>query len=400
VAHLSGEAARVAIVAGWIADAWGGSEELWSRSALHLGNRRVTVAASIERRTPPHDRVRDLRASGITLSERDTHVPLSRRVWRRIVAETRNEELVQIERFLHSFRPALAVLQSGVALPPIDVVELCVRTGVPFVTIGHANSESWWLVDEVAKRYRDVLCNAIRCYFVSRANLQLTEKQIGSALPNAEIIQNPFNVMYDVDLPWPEVENEEVRFACVGRLDVRAKGQDILLEALAGPVWADRNWRLRIYGDGPMREGIENLIKRFSLTKRVSVEGYVAKTERIWRENHALVMASRVEGLPLTIVEAMLCRRPVIATDVAGNAEIIKEGTTGFIADAPTASSVALALERFWCRRHEMEEMGLAAGTSIRGWVVEDPAKAFAEKIEALLSTIAKSAARPLINFL
>ncbi len=51
----------------------------------------------------------------------------------------------------------------------------------------------------------------------------------------------------------------------------------------------------------------------------------------IWAANHLLVMPSRFEELPLAMVEAMLCARPVVATDVAGHKEIIEEGVTGFL---------------------------------------------------------------------
>ena len=46
--------------------------------------------------------------------------------------------------------------------------------------------------------------------------------------------------------------------------------------------------------------------------------------EEIWASNHVLVMPSRAEGFPLAIVEAMLCARPVLASDVAGNSEIVE----------------------------------------------------------------------------
>ena len=75
-------------------------------------------------------------------------------------------------------------------------------------------------------------------------------------LPNAEVVQNPFNVDYDVRLPWPQEFDDEIRFACVGRLYVPAKGQDILLEALAGPAWLNRRWYLTFYGEGSMKDGI------------------------------------------------------------------------------------------------------------------------------------------------
>ena len=376
--------AKIAVIAGWISDPWGGSEELWSRAALHLRTRQVAVAACIERRTPVHDRVQDLRSKGVTIFERQSEMPFSRRARRRLTGETRAEDLIQIERFLHSYRPSLVILQSGGALPPIEVVELCVEKKVPFVTIGHANCEAWWLVDTLAQRFRSSLDAALRCFFVSQGNLELTERQIGKPLPNAELIQNPFNVDYEVELPWPRVTDGEIRLACVGRLDVRAKGQDMLLEALAKPAWAQRNWRLSLYGDGPMKEGIRRLIASFGLDARVSMEGQVSDTKSIWAKNHALVLPSRVEGLPLTIVEAMLCRRPVVVTDVAGNAEVVEEGVTGFIAEAPTVASVTNALERFWCRRDDLEQFGRAAGDSIRNWVGRDPAKSFAEKIMSL----------------
>src|SRR5262249_50599877 len=224
------------------------------------------------------------------------------------------------------------------------------------------------------------------CYFVSRANLQLAEKQIGCELPNAEIVRNPFNVDFNASPPWPANNNGEIRLACVARLDSPSKGQDILLEALAGPAWMKRGWHLKFYGDGKMRTVIERLIGRFNLGDRVTLAGYVSPVEQIWTENHALVIPSRREGLPLAIVEAMLCGRPVIATDVAGNSEILEDGVTGFLADAPTVASLAKALERFWERRTELRKMGQAAAKSIRKSIPKEPVRVFSEKIECLLS--------------
>ena len=59
----------------------------------------------------------------------------------------------------------------------------------------------------------------------------------------------------------------------------------------------------------------------------------------IWAEHHALVLPSRFEGMPLVVVEAMLCGRPCIVTDVGGNAELIRDGINGFLAKAPTGAT-------------------------------------------------------------
>ena len=87
--------------------------------------------------------------------------------------------------------------------------------------------------------------------------------------------------------------------------------------------------------------------------------------EKIWAENQALVMPSRFEGLPLAMVEAMLCGRPIVATDIAGHSEIIDDGITGFLARAPTVPALLEALEKLWQRRRaEVEKIGQIAGRS------------------------------------
>ena len=128
-------------------------------------------------------------------------------------------------------------------------------------------------------------------------------------LSNAEIIRNPFNVDFHTAQQWPEIDaSKELRLACVGTLHPPSKGQDILLNALSGPLWDDRNWRLTLYGNGPMREILERMSMQLNISHRVSFGGYIAP-EEIWATNHALVMPSRYEGMPLATVEAMLCGR-------------------------------------------------------------------------------------------
>src|SRR5262249_30881247 len=244
------------------------------------------------------------------------------------------------EKFLSLVQPELVVFSAGGILSRVEWLELCQHKGLRFVTIGQANSEYLWFDDETAARYRQALHAALRCYFVAKANLQLVEKQIGAELCNAEVVRNPFNVDFNTSLPWPSAENGEMRLACVGRLDLQSKGQDLLLEALAAPGWESRPWRLTLYGNGPMKDGIRRLVQRFGLEGRVTLAGHVSRIVDISAENHVLVMPSRSEGLPLAMVEAMLCGRPVVATDVAGHSEIVEDNVSGFLADAPTVTSV------------------------------------------------------------
>jgi glycosyltransferase involved in cell wall biosynthesis len=282
-------------------------------------------------------------------------------------------------------RPDLVVVSEGSNFPPLELVEF-LASSHPFVTISHNNTEHWWPEDPIAARLRKALSAARRCYFVSEKNRELAKKQIGSELANSSIVRNPFNAEFDACVGWPtSVADQGLVLACVGRLDPRAKGQDILIEALATPRWMSRRWRLELYGKGPMKEGLEQLVSRSGLTDRVFFAGEVRSVRDIWEKSHILVQPSRHEGLPLTIVEAMLYGRPVIATDVAGNAEVILDGVTGFLAEAPTVASMAEALERAWIQQDELRQMGQRGAERIRSIMPRNPAKVFATELAALL---------------
>jgi glycosyltransferase involved in cell wall biosynthesis len=364
---------------------WGGAEELWSRAALDLVAEGFTVSASIVGWVPPHPRALDLVERGIDVWFRPTLYPLRKRAWRTLVSPEKTLTTLEVERLIAARSPEFMVISDGSPFPPVDLLEICTTKRLPFVIIVQCNQYFWWPSDDLARRYRVALAAALRCYFVSDANRRIAEKQIGCELSNAELVRNPFNVDHDASPPWPPFgRNGELRFACVGRLEPPGKGQDILFEVLAGPAWATREWRLHLYGAGENRNGLERWAQRLGLTDRIVFEGHVADIEKVWALNHVLVMPSRIEGLPLAVIEAMLCGRPVVATDVAG-AEVVEDGVTGFLAEAPTLGCMGEALERFWARRGEAEAIGALAAKKIRDLVPPDPARVFADKIKELV---------------
>ena len=365
--------------------AWGGSEELWSRAALDFLAQGMEVSASVREWKPLHARMRQLSEKGVELWLRPQSYPILKLGWQRIAHRGVSSTTLEVRRMLGARKPTLVIFSSGGPYPPIDLVELCMEKGIRFVTIGQANWDWNWIDDEHAARCRRGLSAAIRCFFVSRANLALTEKQLGCQLSNAEVVWNPFNIDYKASPSWPALgSNGELRLACVARLDPAFKGHDILFEALSTREWATRNWRLYLYGEGPVRNVLERLVQHFGISRRVVFAGH-RPVEEIWASNHVLVMPSRAEGLPLAIVEAMLCARPVLASDVAGNSEIVEDGVTGFLADAPTVRSVGNALERLWASRPNIEAMGKAGAKKIRELVPPDPVRQFTDKIKSLL---------------
>ncbi len=175
----------------------------------------------------------------------------------------------------------------------------------------------------------------------------------------------------------------EARMACVARFEVRDKGQDLLLEALADPVWRARDFRLDFFGSGPDREILEDLISFYGLGDKVRIVGFESDIRKIWKEHHLLVLPSLSEGTPISLIEAQLCGRAALVTRVDGNPEWVEEGKTGFLAEAPTVHHLRLALERAWENRYRWEEMGEAARAACLAKRDPDPAGTLLRLLEA-----------------
>ncbi len=281
--------------------------------------------------------------------------------------------------------PDLVVISQGANFDGIVYSDLCRATARPYVIISQKATDYLWPSDKDRAMMRSAFQAALRSYFVSQHNLQLTECQIGETLTNAEIVHNPFLVSGNA-LPWPDAQGQ-MKLACVARLETGEKGQDILLQVLARQPWRYRNLLVSFFGAGHNGEALRGLATRLAL-KNVSFPGFVSDVESIWKTHHALVLPSRTEGLPLALVEAMLCGRFGIVTNEGGSSEVIEEGRTGFVANAAKVDAFDDAMEQAWAVRGQWESIGKAAGVAVRNLVPSDPIGAFAAKILDLLNSL------------
>jgi glycosyltransferase involved in cell wall biosynthesis len=135
------------------------------------------------------------------------------------------------------------------------------------------------------------------------------------------------------------------RLVCVGRL-CEAKGQLLLIEAVARLMRAGIECELVLAGDGPLRGEIEALIARLDLGSRVRVTGWIS-SNRVRAEilaARALILPSFAEGLPVVLMEAMALRRPVLSTYVAGIPELVIPGENGWLFPAGSIEDLVSAM--------------------------------------------------------
>ena len=359
---------------------WGGSEALWAAAAESLARRGIQVNVSVKDWGVPVKQVEHLRSLGCRIFLRRWPPSLTTRLARKIglLPERTREHIRRVDAGAD-----LIIVSQGGNIDSLPWMEDLRTSGCRYAVIAQAAAEQWWPDDDTAERLADCYEGACAAYFVSEANLALTRRQFVTPLHNARMIRNPFNVRYDARPVWPSDPSGGLSLACIGRLELRAKGQDLLVQVLDLPHWHDRDIHVSLFGDGANERSLRRWVDSLKLTK-ISFGGFLDDIEEIWRKHHALILPSRYEGMPLVLVEAMLCGRPAIVTDVAGHRELVRDGINGFLAKAPTVELLDEAMNRAWENRHRLKEMGEQAAIDVRKFVSPDPVEDFVRELMVL----------------
>lgn len=373
-------AMRIGIISTMAGDPWGGSEELWADTAqlaLRAGLR-VSICLPLRPR-PSHKKWEALEAAGAeTFCYTTARRYIRARQFARVVGTLHGglggqlrQRLSPLSTFF-STQPDVLLISEGGSIPPLTVIDSVRKHHIPKPYVILSESNLGEIPETTARRQAaGFYKSAHTALFVSESNRRATERQLIQRLANARVVKNPINLESVDPVPWPA--DGPVRLASIARFNASAKGQDILFEVLNDRRWRDRDWRLSMFGRGDDEGYFQELSAFYGLDDRITFRGQTEDIRGVWHTHHALVLPSRVEGTPLAMVEAMLCARPVIGTAVAGIPEWVRHGHSGFIADAPTVSSYAAALETAWQQRAEWPTIGTHARRDALRWYDPTP---------------------------
>jgi len=365
---------------------WGGSEELWAKSISYIHNYGHQVTAYKTNFNQQHPEVKHLINQGVKLKELQPSYLFHKRIGRRLnyifnrVLDRNyytNSEFYETQNFRNEItknRPDFVIISQGINFDGLHYAFECLKLNIPYLIVSHKAVEFYWPPVQDKKYMKEVFMKAKLCCFVSFHNLRLTEEQFGIRLSNSKVIFNPIKIKRQA-LRYPPT-NQGFRLACIGRFFLIDKGQDILIRVLAQKKWRNRPITISFIGNGIDLINIKEMIDLYKLDN-IQIENYQNDMESVWLNFHALILPSRSEGLPLTIIEAMAAGRPVIITNAGGNSEMVEQGVTGFIGEA-NKHSFDEAMELAWENRSQWESMGIKASDFIRKNIPESPEKNFA----------------------
>ncbi|MDR2546860.1 MAG: glycosyltransferase [Lachnospiraceae bacterium] len=175
----------------------------------------------------------------------------------------------------------------------------------------------------------------------------------------AVVVKNPINLRFF--RPCYKGEREKTIVSAT-RLH-ESKNHQLLIRAFAHITANHPDYQLIIYGEGEERDNLKVLIAKLKLDERVKLAGHVDNLEEVIYRAGIYVLCSNSEGMPNTLVEAMLLGLACVTTDCpgAGQSEIINHGVNGLLIPRNDIDKLVESLEYLITQPEAAERIGHAA---------------------------------------
>ncbi len=257
-------------------------------------------------------------------------------------------DIKEFKRVLDSFKPDIVVFNSLYEIQQITFSYLLRKRGIPYVLVFHGgasrdNAKKGWLKKKIANL---LLFN----WFIHKAKavVYLSENEYRKSIfkrinRNFTILPNGVSVPNDSNFSRLVPKKMNINF--LSRIDYYGKGIDVLLEAvkkLQSEGWEDKI-EFNFYGN-KYDDTYKMLLEYGDFVK---YHGYVTGYEKaeVLKNASIIILPSRSEGMPMTILEALSYGCPCMVTPMTNMAELIEENCCGWVIDL-TAESIADAIKR------------------------------------------------------
>lgn len=164
---------------------------------------------------------------------------------------------------------------------------------------------------------------------------------------------------YSIEKPINTVEikkDASLLIRSAGRLTVH-KGYDLLINSLSEVEKLGIDYKVEIAGEGPELNELNNLIKKYGLQHRCKLVGEKNDIITFFSRADLVIIPSRSEGIPNTLFEAWMSKRPVIATNAGGVSEVIDHGINGLICE-PDSNQIFSTLADYVENNRNYKDMG------------------------------------------
>lgn len=275
----------------------------------------------------------------------------------------------RLARFLRRTKPAIihALNSSGNRYG----VTAAVLAGVPGRITNELNYFQWErskrhdLLDHIIGRYTDrVVANSHYVKTVFGRATKIPQQKI-DVIYNGYRVGRYEAVSRDDDARRDKrrelgLQDDRVAFGIIARL-AKVKNHRMLLRASRMLNESGHAHQVVVAGDGPERAGLESLARELGVSGSVAFLGNRTDPLEVTGALDVTLLTSTTESLSNAIIESLLAARPVIATDVGGNPELITDGRNGFLVPSDDAETLAARMRQLIENPGLIRQLGAAA---------------------------------------
>jgi glycosyltransferase involved in cell wall biosynthesis len=332
-------------------DVWGGSEEIWFRSAIYLSQKGYKVGACCFDWPGKEAKLDQLKTAGCGLyllpGRNET-----RSIGKRIRLRTTIQEL-PVENY-----DEVIINQGGwkdiVHAPFQSIYKRC-----PSYSIVYHNYDRERLSPGKKRLFNKWVTKA-KTNIGDAARIFPAIAEVNAiAIPNQQVVFNPITFHAPGRYtPFTSSPMDKLNLIVLAQLDVKRKAQDLLITALSAEKWKSRSWELHLYGKGSDIDLLAKMIESSGLNQKVFLKGYSQDIPDVLSWSHLLLQLTHLDAMPISVTEAMAMSRPVIASNVGDMPLWINNDVNGWVADEVTTEGIDAVLEKAWQSRHKLETMG------------------------------------------
>jgi glycosyltransferase EpsD len=161
---------------------------------------------------------------------------------------------------------------------------------------------------------------------------------------------------------------------CIGELN-HNKHQDLLINVVNVLKNKIPNVKLLLVGSGNLMDQYKNQVKKIDLDRYIEFLGYRSDVPNLLSISDILVSASRREGLPVNVMEAMATGLPLVVTDCRGNKDLVKNGENGFVIGIDDVYEFANAVDKLHKSKELRWKFGQKSLEFIKDYSVENVRK-------------------------
>ena len=353
--------------------AWGGSEELWFRTALWMSRQGYKIGIGCYEWAEKQDRISELKNAGCSIYL----LPNKKGLFKKAA----------IKKALRSIpfqEYTLTVMNQGGWEEILHSPFSNLYKKLPaYVILNHNYNENAVLSFQKQKLLQQWITNAQMNFGATQKIFDVIEKNFNISIYKKQTLINPITFQPDITAnPYPAFVDDTCIWVMLAELDTARKAQDILIKALSAPKWKARNWQLHLYGKGKDKVMLENLIRESGLENKVYLQGFTSNIKQTLQQCHLLLQCTRIDAMPLSVVEAIAMARPCVVSTVGDMPVWVKDNFNGFVCNNITEQGIDETLEKSWQQKHNWAVMGKHAFETF----IKKYPQPYEEKIAEILS--------------